>query len=67
MDLDSKSSTLNHLVKPEHLLQAIENALAHSGETTHGVTGLRFKKYTILVRQKKGYSWLVECKFKAGG
>jgi hypothetical protein len=60
-------STLKDMIDPEHLLRAIENSVANSSGTTHGVTGLRFENYTIIVRRKKGFSWLVECKFNAGG
>jgi hypothetical protein len=64
MDGDTRPSKVNGIIDPEHLLQAIENALHHSDETAHGVTGLTFKRYTITVRKKAGFSWSVECRFK---
>jgi hypothetical protein len=64
MDGETRPSKLKGTIDPEHLLQAIENALLHSDETAHGVTGLTFKRYTITVRKKAGLSWSVECRFK---
>ncbi len=64
MDKDTVSSKLNGIIAPEHLLQAIQNALEHSGETAHGMTGLAFKHYTIIVRKKAGLNWAVECRFR---
>jgi hypothetical protein len=66
MNGDDRSSTLQGIIDSKHLLQAIENSLKHSGETSHGVTGLTFKRYTITVRKKAGYSWSVECRFRRG-
>jgi hypothetical protein len=62
-----KALTPKSVIEPEHLLQAIQNALEHSDETAHGVTGLTFKRYTITVRLKKWLCWQIECRFKAGG
>jgi len=67
MNEDKRPSTLKGMIEPEHLLQAIQNALEHSEETAHGVTGLTFKRYTITVRLKKRLRWQIECRFKAGG
>jgi len=64
VDRDTISSKLKGIIDPEHLLQAIENSLEHSDETTHGVTGLVFKRYSITVRKKSGFSWSVECRFR---
>lgn len=61
---DNRPPTLKGVINPEHLLQAIENSLEHSNETTHGTTGLTFKGYTITVHKRKGFSWYIECKFK---
>jgi len=61
---DDRSSTLKGIIDPEHLLQAIENSLEHSGETSHGVTGAVFKRYKIIVRKKSSFSWSVECRFR---
>ena len=66
MDGDNMSPTLKDVIEPEHLLQAIQNAVEHGDETAHGVTGLTFKRYTITVRKKAGLSWYVECRFKKG-
>ena len=63
---NSRPLTLKGVINPEHLLQAIENSLAHGDETAHGITGLHFKDYTITVHKRKGLSWLIECKFKHG-
>jgi hypothetical protein len=63
---DEKSATLKDLIDPEHLLQAIQNSLEHGDETAHGITGLHFRNYTIVVHKRKGFCWLVECKFKRG-
>jgi hypothetical protein len=62
---DKESSKLNGVIDPEHLLQAIKNSVEHCDENAHGVTGLTFKHYTIVVRKRTGLSWVVECKFKA--
>ena len=51
-------------IDPQHLLQAIENSLEHSNETSHGVTGLSFSNYSVTVHKRKGLCWLLECKFK---
>jgi hypothetical protein len=61
---DEQTATLKSMIDPEHLLQAIENALRHNDETAHGVTGIKFKRYTITVRRKAGFSWSVERRFK---
>jgi hypothetical protein len=61
---DEQTATLKNVIDPEHLLQAIENSLEHSDQTAHGVTGLRFKRYTITVRKKAGLSWSVECRIR---
>jgi hypothetical protein len=63
MDRDNKSSKLRGIIDPEHLLQAIRNSLEHSDETAHGVTGLVFKRYTIIVRKRPRLCWSVECRF----
>ncbi len=63
---DKGPVTLKGTIEPEHLLQAIENSLAHGHETAHGVTGLHFKDYTIIVHKRKGLAWYIECKFKRG-
>jgi len=63
---DNRPLTLKGVINPEHLLQAIENSLEHGDETAHGITGLHFKDYTITVHKRKGFSWLIECKFKRG-
>lgn len=54
-----------HRIDPAHVAQALHNSLLHSNESAHGVTGLTFKHYTIVVRKKPGLCWVVECKFKA--
>ena len=64
MNADKGPIALKGVIEPEHLLQAIQNALEHSDETAHGVTGLTFKRYTITVRKKAGLSWSVECRFR---
>jgi hypothetical protein len=64
VDVDTRSSKLKGIIEPEHLLQAIQNALEHSDETAHGVPGLTFKRYIITVRKKTGLSWSVECRFR---
>lgn len=64
MTNDKKPVVLKDLIAPEHLLQAIDNSLMHSGETAHGVTGVHFAKYAIVVQKRKGLSWIVELKFK---
>ena len=64
MTRDEKPVTLKDRIDPAHLLQAIKNSLDHSGDTAHGVTGLVFKRYTIIVRKKAGFCWSVECRFK---
>ena len=64
MDGDTRSSKLRGTIDPVHLLQAIENSLEHNDETAHGITGLHFENYTIIVRRKQGLCWLVECRFK---
>jgi hypothetical protein len=64
MDGDNMPPTLKDVIEPEHLLQAIQNAVEHGDETAHGVTGLTFKRYTITVRKKAGLSWSVECRFR---
>ena len=61
---DNMPPTLKDVIEPEHLLQAIQNAVEHGDETAHGVTGLTFKRYTITVRKKAGLSWSVECRFR---
>jgi hypothetical protein len=63
MDRDNKLSKLRGIIDPEHLLQAIRNSLEHSDETAHGVTGLVFKRYTIIVRKRPRLCWTVECRF----
>jgi hypothetical protein len=60
----SKPIYLKAKFDPAHLLQAIENSLEHHHETSHGVTGLTFKGYTIVVHKRKGFCWQIECKFK---
>jgi hypothetical protein len=67
MNQDDKPLTLEGMISSEHLMRAIENSLRHSGETTHGTTGLHFRNYTIIVRKKKGLSWHIECRFRPGG
>ena len=62
---DIRSRPLVSLVDPLHLLQAIKNSFDHSGETEHGVTGLHFENYTIIVRKKTGFIWSIECKFRS--
>ena len=62
---DEQAATLKNMIDPEHLLQAIKNSVEHCEENAHGVTGLTFKLYTIVVRKRPGLSWVVECKFKA--
>ena len=59
-----KTPTQLTLVSPRHLLQAIENSVAHSKETAHGVTGLHFENYTITVRTRKDFCWYIECQLK---
>lgn len=59
---DETFRTLKNVIDPEHLVRAIANSLEHSEETSHGVTGLRFKNYSIVVRKKPGLRWLIECK-----
>jgi hypothetical protein len=66
MNDDKGPSTLKDLIDPEHLLQAIQNSVEHGDETAHGITGLHFKNYTIIVRKRKGFSWYIELKFKRG-
>jgi hypothetical protein len=66
MSGDKGPSTLKNLIDPEHLLQAIANSLDHTDETAHGITGLHFKNYMIIVHKRKGLSWYIECKFKRG-
>ena len=66
MSEDKRPLILKSMIDPKHLLQAIENSVSHSDETTHGVTGLTFRNYTITVRKRKGLSWYIECKFKRG-
>jgi hypothetical protein len=66
MDGDNSPLTLSKIIDPEHLLQAIQNSLEHCDETAHGITGLHFKNYTIIVHKRKGLSWLIELKFKRG-
>jgi len=66
MKKDDRPLTLKGMIKPEHLLQAIDNSLEHSDETDHGTTGLHFKKYSIIVHKRKGFSWTIECRFKFG-
>jgi hypothetical protein len=61
---DEKPATLKDLIAPEDFVQAIDNSLRHCGETAHGITGLQFRKYTIIVHKRKGLAWLVELKFK---
>lgn len=61
---DEHAAMLKNMIDPEHLLQAIRNAMEHSNETAHGVTGLTFKRYTITVRKKAYLSWSVECRFR---
>jgi hypothetical protein len=63
MDGDKKSSKLKGIIDPKHLLQAIRNSLEHSEETAHGVTGLVFKRYAIIVRKRPRLCWTVECRF----
>jgi hypothetical protein len=60
--MHKKPATLKDLIAPEHLLQAIDNSLQHSCETSHGVTGLSFKRYTIIVHKKIGLKWFIECR-----
>jgi nucleoid DNA-binding protein len=59
--------SLKGTIQPEHLLKAIENSVAHSDESAHGVTGLHFKNYSIIVHKRKGLCWYIECRLKAGG
>ena len=66
MNGDERAVTLNGVIDPEHLLQAINNSLEHSDETAHGITGLHFKNYSIIVHKRKGFCWYIECKFKCG-
>lgn len=61
---DNNPSTPKQIIDPEHLLRAIENSMKRSDETSHGVTGISFKNYTITVRRRKALSWYIECKFK---
>jgi hypothetical protein len=61
---DEKPTILKDLIAPEHLVQAIDNSLMHSGETSHGVTGVHFENYTIVVYKRKRLTWLVELTFK---
>lgn len=51
-------------IDPQHLLQAIENSVEHSEDTSHGVTGLSFSHYTVTVHKRKGFCWLLELKFR---
>lgn len=67
MDEGTRSSKLKGIIDPEHLLRAIRNSLEHSDETAHGVTGLVFKFYTIIVRKRPRLCWTVECRFKKEG
>jgi hypothetical protein len=64
MNADKSPLTLNGVIEPEHLLQAIQNSLEHSDETAHGVTGICFEKYTLTVRKLKGLNWHIQCKFR---
>jgi hypothetical protein len=66
MDGENSPLKLSKIIDPEHLLQAIQNSLEHSEETAHGITGLHFKNYTIIVRKRKGLSWYIELNFKRG-
>jgi hypothetical protein len=65
MSQNNKVSSIAGPIDPLHILEAIENSLKHSEETSHGVTGLTFQQYTITVRKRKNLCWLVECKFRA--
>lgn len=67
MNNERIGSELKDLIEPQHLLRAIENCLAHSGETSHAVTGLTFRRYIIIVRRRKGLSFHIEFKFKKNG
>jgi hypothetical protein len=67
MYMDKSPLIMKELVEPEHLLRAIQNSFEHSDENAHGVTGLTFKQYTIIVRMKKWLCWQIECRLKAGG
>ena len=62
MDEDNCPLTLRVIIDPEHLVRAIQNSLEHSDETAHGITGLHFKDYSIIVHKRKGLCWLIECK-----
>jgi hypothetical protein len=64
MDVDKGPLTLKGVIEPEHMCRAIQNALEHSDETAHSVTGLTFKRYTITVRKRAALSWSVECRFR---
>lgn len=66
MNNDDRRMTLKDIVDPGHLVQAVENSFQHSDETAHGVTGLGFKDYLILVRKRKDFGWYIECNFKRG-
>ena len=61
MNGDRRPVTLNGVIDPEHLLQAICNSLEHSDETTHGVTGICFRELTergfTRVRHGAGIMW----------
>jgi hypothetical protein len=57
---DNNPSRRRKIVDPEHLLRAIKNLLEHGDETSHGVTGITFKDYTIIVRKRKDLCWCIE-------
>ena len=61
-----KPVSLKDRIDPAHMLQAIENSFEHHHETAHGMTGITFEHYTIIVRKKPGFRWSVECRFKRG-
>jgi hypothetical protein len=62
--MNDNNESLIGVIDPLHLLLALRNSLEHSDETAHGVTGLTFKNYTIKVRKKQDFCWIVDCKFK---
>jgi hypothetical protein len=57
---------LDALIQANDLVRAIQNSFEHADETEHAVTGLHFKNYTIIVRKRVGFTWIVECKFRPG-
>jgi len=61
---DNYESSFIGSIDPSHLLLALKNSMEHRSETTHGVTGLTFKHYSITVRKRHGPSWVVELRFK---